>query len=494
LPAGNDNKDQHSSSVVRGFTPGGGDGGDNPDDNTPVKIPRSHEIDDDDNVDEDENDIDPDGIYEDLLSIESHEDRFRDLKMMGFSISSKASDNNTSHLRFDSDGNVLAVKKSKMLDKVRQFLDSSSHCEKVTLSKQLLPEQPINKEIKLPEDFHKMNDIDELSDDLSSSDDEKGVENMSNRNVTTCKKLGHVGTPEDVEASEDNIDLLQVSSSSEIDYNDDVDKIGASAGKEDIVETEEMCSNEENASLDKNELKNNFEKQNKSKRSKERREKVSSDPDLVKYWGQRYRLFSRFDDGVKLDKEGWFSVTPEKIAEHIAERCQCDLIIDAFCGVGGNAIQFAFFCERVIAIDIDPVKIEYAKHNAAVYGVEDRIEFILGDYLKIAPYLKADVVFLSPPWGGPDYLSADVTKQITDNIAYFMPRNADIEQLASLAGPGAYYGELVLHGEETDLDQCMNEGDPEMEGTEESEICDTHFIQDSEILTNRQMRMRLVLQ
>lgn len=44
--------------------------------------------------------------------------------------------------------------------------------------------------------------------------------------------------------------------------------------------------------------------------------------------------------------EGWFSVTPEKIAEHIAERCQCDLIIDAFCGVGGNAIQFAFFCER----------------------------------------------------------------------------------------------------------------------------------------------------
>lgn len=62
----------------------------------------------------------------------------------------------------------------------------------------------------------------------------------------------------------------------------------------------------------------------------------------------------------------------------------------------------------VIAIDIDPVKLEYAKHNAAVYGVEDRIEFILGDYLKIAPYLKADVVFLSPPWGGPDYLSADV--------------------------------------------------------------------------------------
>ena len=44
--------------------------------------------------------------------------------------------------------------------------------------------------------------------------------------------------------------------------------------------------------------------------------------------------------------ESWFSVTPEKIAEHIAQRCKCDTIIDAFCGAGGNAIQFAFTCEK----------------------------------------------------------------------------------------------------------------------------------------------------
>ena len=44
--------------------------------------------------------------------------------------------------------------------------------------------------------------------------------------------------------------------------------------------------------------------------------------------------------------EGWFSATPEKIAVHLAERCQCDIIVDGFCGVGSNAIQFAFTCER----------------------------------------------------------------------------------------------------------------------------------------------------
>jgi len=62
----------------------------------------------------------------------------------------------------------------------------------------------------------------------------------------------------------------------------------------------------------------------------------------------------------------------------------------------------------VIAVDISEEKISCARHNAAVYGVEDRIEFIVGDYLKLAPTLKADVVFLSPPWGGPNYLQADV--------------------------------------------------------------------------------------
>ena len=62
----------------------------------------------------------------------------------------------------------------------------------------------------------------------------------------------------------------------------------------------------------------------------------------------------------------------------------------------------------VIAIDIDPEKIECARNNARVYGVEDRIEFIVADFLKVAPSLKADVVFLSPPWGGPQYTDVDV--------------------------------------------------------------------------------------
>lgn len=174
-----------------------------------------------------------------------------------------------------------------------------------------------------------------------------------------------------------------------------------------------------------------------------------------KYWRQRYRLFSRFDEGIKLDDESWYSVTPEGIAKHIAERCHrtspC-IIIDAFCGAGGNTIQFALnYNVFVIAIDIDPNKIELCKNNAKVYGVADRIEFIVGDYMKLAESnsLKGDVVFLSPPWGGPKYKNErqykldmmnpngkdifEITEsKITSNIAFLLPRNFDRNELSQL--------------------------------------------------------------
>ena len=28
---------------------------------------------------------------------------------------------------------------------------------------------------------------------------------------------------------------------------------------------------------------------------------IAAEPDLAKYWAQRYRLFSRFDEGIKMD-------------------------------------------------------------------------------------------------------------------------------------------------------------------------------------------------
>lgn len=81
----------------------------------------------------------------------------------------------------------------------------------------------------------------------------------------------------------------------------------------------------------------------------------------------------------------------------------------------------------VIAIDIDPRKIKMAKHNAAIYGVSDRIDFIVGDFLTLVHSFKADVIFLSPPWGGPSYtkVSFPIWRQILSHFCQMFSTHHD---------------------------------------------------------------------
>lgn len=59
-------------------------------------------------------------------------------------------------------------------------------------------------------------------------------------------------------------------------------------------------------------------------------------------------------------------------------------------------VMLSFRGKHVIAIDIDPKKIDYAKHNASIYGVDDRINFIQGDSFLLAGRLK--VLMLKTLW------------------------------------------------------------------------------------------------
>ena len=84
--------------------------------------------------------------------------------------------------------------------------------------------------------------------------------------------------------------------------------------------------------------------------------KIAVNRKMRKYYRKRYQLFARFDAGVLLDKESWYSVTPERTALHTARKCFATLlerlggdkaaassacVLDAFCGSGGNSIQLA---------------------------------------------------------------------------------------------------------------------------------------------------------
>lgn len=141
----------------------------------------------------------------------------------------------------------------------------------------------------------------------------------------------------------------------------------------------------------------------------------------------------------------------------------------------------------MITLDTSPTRLALARHNAQIYGVADRIEFVLADFLSFAksysslPSLsrhgnpnpldarKIDVIFLSPPWGGPSYINGfsgdstsltddilptsdsnhpsyslssiqpihgtdlfDLARKITRNVVYYLPRSTRLEEVSAL--------------------------------------------------------------
>ena len=47
-----------------------------------------------------------------------------------------------------------------------------------------------------------------------------------------------------------------------------------------------------------------------------------------------------------MDRESWYSVTPEKIAKYLAKLIRGKSVIDGFCGCGGNVIQFSNIVQK----------------------------------------------------------------------------------------------------------------------------------------------------
>lgn len=106
----------------------------------------------------------------------------------------------------------------------------------------------------------------------------------------------------------------------------------------------------------------------------------------------------QFEKPLHGDKESLRFATPEPIARYRAQRLRCKVLADISCGIGGQTVFFAQQCEFVYAVEIDPKKIEYAKQNCAMYGL-DNVKFICGDALdpKVIEQIPAvDVVFSDP--------------------------------------------------------------------------------------------------
>ncbi len=106
----------------------------------------------------------------------------------------------------------------------------------------------------------------------------------------------------------------------------------------------------------------------------------------------------KFSKPVFTCGEGLRFATPEVVARYRAGRLRCGVLADISCGIGGQAVCFAKECGSVYGIDIDGERLECARRNAGVYGV-DNITFIEGDALSpqvVKQVADADVIFSDP--------------------------------------------------------------------------------------------------
>ncbi len=116
---------------------------------------------------------------------------------------------------------------------------------------------------------------------------------------------------------------------------------------------------------------------------------------------RRYRAGSvGFEQtGARLDEEGRRSLTPEALALELGRRARGRRVVDACAGAGGNAIGFARAGCAVTAIELDAERLAHARHNARLYGVEQRIRFVHADAREALAAVDAELLFIDPPWG-----------------------------------------------------------------------------------------------
>jgi hypothetical protein len=116
-----------------------------------------------------------------------------------------------------------------------------------------------------------------------------------------------------------------------------------------------------------------------------------------------------------LDEEGRYSLSPEPLARFHAGLFEETVVIDAFCGCGGDTVALLQAGHRVLAVEDDPQRLMLARRNVKALGLIDRVRFYGGDARTVVPRLlsgnQGAGLFLDPPWGGPGANARPVTAQ-----------------------------------------------------------------------------------
>src|ERR1700689_4606032 len=104
--------------------------------------------------------------------------------------------------------------------------------------------------------------------------------------------------------------------------------------------------------------------------------------------------FSRAEE-MLFTRAGLEQASSEITSAHAAARYPADgLVADLCCGIGGNLIALGSRCP-VLAVDLVPISLAFARHNATVYGAADRLATVRAD-VRDLPLSGVHAAFIDP--------------------------------------------------------------------------------------------------
>lgn len=151
-------------------------------------------------------------------------------------------------------------------------------------------------------------------------------------------------------------------------------------------------------------------------------------------------------------------------------------VVDVGCGSGAGGIIAAARAERVVLADVNPKALAYARVNAALAGVTDKVEIVESDVLRGVEG-PIDAVIVNPPYlvdpksrayrdGGGTFGEALAVRIVRESVAR-LPRGGQLV---------LYTGAAIVRGEDTffgairdmvrDMDVRYRELDPDVFGEE----------------------------
>jgi len=116
--------------------------------------------------------------------------------------------------------------------------------------------------------------------------------------------------------------------------------------------------------------------------------------------------YKKEDNDIKIkgDTEGMYSLSYKEDADLLSniikEKFGDIKILDGTSGIGGNSISFGLNFSHLISVEINKERFKYLETNLEMFKIKSKL--INDDVLN---HLNEDyeLIFIDPPWGGPNY-------------------------------------------------------------------------------------------